>query len=359
MRYKQPRDIKKSFANAINKVFTLNQKWFNEDVEVITLSGDNSPEAFEQYPWDKEDYPIAVVFSEGLTDDHWAIDSRIGNYWITLKLGTTPKTYTTLSGTPIAFGVTSGDLPLNLRSVDLALTYKGPYEDDILVKLWSSSGGIPDQVLASGSISGKESTQMKWYSTSLTPNNYTLQKNTNYFISAQTVNEYESYYLMIDNNINSSITPWARYTTSGSTGWSTPDETQSVLARVNGPVYRRLGGGFNTSIRIFIESKDLATTQKITDLLYVYFHLLKHSNPYRKDKLTTPNETATQYDFVSDLSDEGIYIIDVNKGPETVRNRGNDRLFSVDLTIACYGNWVEDFGLPSLEDINIDNISEY
>ena len=122
---------------------------------------------------------------------------------------------------------------------------------------------------------------------------------------------------------------------------------------MQGPTYQRLGGGQNNTIRIFIESKDLATSQKIADLLFVYFHLAKHSNSQRKVKISIPNQTGMDYSFVSSLTDEGIYIIDVNKGIESVRVRGNDRLFSIDLTISCYSSWVEDFALPTIEDIDL------
>ena len=88
--------------------------------------------------------------------------------------------------------------------------------------------------------------------------------------------------------------------------------------------------------------------------------MAKHSNPQRKEKMgVNANETGMNYDFVSDLTDEGIYIIDVDKGAESVRVRGNDRLFSVDLSLSVYSNWVEDFILPVLDDINIDDINSY
>ena len=53
MRYNQPRSIKQNFTNFVNKIFNLNETWQNTGVEVVALLGDNSPEAFEQYPWNK------------------------------------------------------------------------------------------------------------------------------------------------------------------------------------------------------------------------------------------------------------------------------------------------------------------
>ena len=157
MRYQQPRGIKQNFTNFINKIFALNENWQNTDVEVITLQGENSPKAFEQYPWDSEKYPLVVLFAEGTTDDHWAIDSRIGHYWDTLQIGSKPRDTITLSNTSkAAFGVMSENCGMPLRSVDLALQYIGPYENDVIVQLWSSGSSGPDTILSSGSILGKE-----------------------------------------------------------------------------------------------------------------------------------------------------------------------------------------------------------
>ena len=360
MRYQQPRNIKQNFTNFVNKIFTLNSNWQNTDVEVIALTGDNSPEAFEQYPWDKEKYPLVVLFAEGTSDDHWAIDSRIGNYWETLKIGSRPRDFIALSNTSmVAFGVKAEEYDMSLRSVDLALQYIGPYENDVIVQLWNESGSEPGTILASGSIAGKEFSIMEWASTSLSPV-VTLIKDTDYFVSVHTSGSLgNSYNLMLDNDPNVVITPFIQLSTGTVGNWtSVSDET--VFAKVNGPVYYRVGGGLDSTIRVLVESKDLATTQKIADLLFMYFHLTKHSNLQRKEKMgASVNETGMNYDFVSDLTDEGIYIIDVDKGAESVRMRGNDRLFSVDLSLSVYSNWVEDFVLPLLKDINTDDITNY
>lgn len=360
MRYQQPRGIKNNFTNFINKIFTLNTRWQNTNVEIVALSGENSPKAFEQYPWNKEKYPLVVLFAEGTTDDHWAIDSRIGNYWDTLNIGSMPRDTIALSNiSMVAFGIKTETYDMPLRSVDLALQYTGPYENDIIVKLWSASSGEPGTPLASGSITGKEFNIDKWTPVSLHPI-INLIKDTDYFVSVHTSGSLgSSYNLMVDSNPDTAITSFIQLST-GTTGSWVSVSNKTVFAQVNGPVYHRVGGGLNNTIRVFVESKDLATTQKIADLLFIYFHLAKHSNPRRKEKMgTSANETGMNYDFVSDLTDEGIYIIDVDKGAESVRIRGNDRLFSVDLSLSVYSNWVEDFTLPVLEDINIDDITNY
>ena len=347
--YKQPRDIKRSFVSFINKIFKLNTQWVNERVEVISLTEDNSPEAFEQYPWDNENYPIVVLFSDGSTDDRWAIDERIQDFRETMQVGSVPRDFVTLGVSTIAAGIQPKLSDLDLKSVELLVKNIGPYEEPITVKVWSATGDLPDAVIASGSIAGKATTGIEWLQTRILPIT-TLVKDTKYFIGAQALSG--SYQWMVDNDVLAGVTPYVRHV-SGSIGSFTGISSDTPMVRAHGPAVRRLGGGLNSTIRMFIESKDLSTTQKITDLLFVYMHLTKHSNAKRRSKLTDPNITAMQLDFVSDLSDEGIYIIDVNKGAETVRTRGNDRLFSVDLSLTCYSSWSEDFVLPVLEDIDI------
>lgn len=350
LRYAQARDIKKSLVSYMNKVFDLNNSWVKDSVEVITLKDDNSPSAYEQYPWDNENYPIAVVFSEGSTDDHWAIDSRISDYRETIKLGVTPRTYTTLGVNPIAAALRPELSSLILHSAEILVKNIGPYEEPITIQILDTSGGEPNAVLASGSIKGQHTAGIEWLRTAISPT-ITLDQNTTYAISA--VAPSGSYYWFIDNDITSGVTPSATQWVSDGATWTTTSD-QSPITKIHGPAVRRLGGGINTSLRIFVEAKDLSTVQKITDLLFVYLHLAKHGNALRSEQLTTPNITNMDYDFVSNLSDEGIYIISVNKGAETVRNRGNDRLFSVDLSVACYSSWSEDFVLPTLKEIDID-----
>lgn len=355
LEYRQPRDIKRTFTEFVNKIFHLNSSWLNTDVEVISLSNDNSPDAFEQYPWDSEHYPLVVCLSDSVADDHWAIDSRIGNFWETLQIGSVARDYVQLSANPVAFGVYAADTPLQLRQVKLPLHYLGPYEETVGLTLWSSGSSGPSVKLASGSINPGQNTRYKWYSAGmydLGGNAVVLEANTNYFVSVKASSG--SYALMIDNNPSTTITPFVRFLQFNGTFWVT-DTTKTAYALVNGPIFQRLGGGLESHIRLYVESKDLATTQKIAELLFVYLHLQKHSNVRRKEKHQLPaNQTGMEYSFVGNLTRSGIYIIDVDKGGESVRNRGNDRLFSIELLVRCYSSWTEDFILPELRDIDTD-----
>lgn len=355
MRYNQPRNIKDYFVTLINKIFSLNSEWVNSTIEVIELSGENIPQAVEQYPWDTENYPIVVLASGGVQDDPWAIDSKIGTYQESLHIGSIPREIQVLSQYPKAFGVYASDTNMLIRSVAIPLQYVGPYEEAVTVKIWSAAGGDPFEVLASGSMQGTEFTGTKWFTTGISPRTI-LTHSTNYFVSLECASG--SYQMFLDTSPSETVTPFISLSAWDGASWTT-NATQTGLARVNGPAHRRLGGGSYCPIRVFIEAKDLATTQQISDLLYVYLHVIKHSNVKRGVQLPSPNQTRTLYDFVSSLTDEGIYIIDVSKGPEAVRNRGNDRLFSIEIALNCYSFWTEDFDLSVLEsfDLDIDSFS--
>ena len=349
MSFHQSRNIKATFTKFINKVFALNSTWINEDIEVVSLSGDNSPKAYEQYPWDNEDYPIVVLFSEGSQDDKWAIDSIVSpNLRYTFNLGSTAREYTTMSQYPIVTGIIPRDDDLILQNADLLVKNIGPYEEPIFVDIYDDSSGEPSNILASGSIEGTKTVGIEWLNVNITPH-ITLAKDSTYYLSARAPSG--SYYWFSDNNISATVTPDPIIGIYNGATWAmTSDE--SFLTKVYSPSVKRLGGGLSSTIRVFCEAKDLSTAQKITDLIYVYLQLSKHSNTGRQVKLTLPSTmTSMDFDFASDLTDEGIYIINVSKGAETVRVRGNDRLFAVDVIVSCYSSWSEDFEIPTLEDI--------
>ena len=356
LRYRQPRDIKKVFTDLVNKIFALNKEWANDKVEVISLSGDNSPKAYEQFPWDNENYPIVVLFSQGGNADLWGIDSFIANSRQSLVAGSLERTFVTLSDIPTATEIRLENGSMTLKSARIRIQNFGLYEENITLKLWSSISDIPDAPIASGSILGRDTRGIEWLSAQMLPA-ISLTNDTNYFLSAQTDTIVDtpsgSYYWFIDNDVNTKITPNSRMGISGSASWDMTADS-SPIAEVFGPSVKRLGGGIQSTIRMFIEAKDLSTVQKISELIFVYLHLARHSNAARRAKLTNPNVTSMDFDFVSDLSDEGIYIIDVNRGAETVRVRGNDRLFSTDLSITCYSHWTEDFVLPALESLDFN-----
>lgn len=351
MQYQQHRNLKQTFVDVLNKVFKNTSQWLNTDVEVIAVSGDNSPDVFEQYPWDNEKYPRVIVFAGNAAADKWAIDSKICQVRDNIEFGTAARSSTQITTSPIGFAVSSPELPLKLHSISAGLQYIGPYEEDIAVELWSATSGpapVPTTKLASGSFKGQQFGSIQEMTVGIRPI-ITLAPDINYFIVFRAAG---SYNLMVDTAPVDA--PNTRFLTYTNGSWAETSTSQTFVGTINGAAYQRLGGGISTGLRIFTEAKDLATVQKISDLIFVYLNLVRHSNPSRPAKLTDPNQTNTLYEFVSDLTDSGIYVMDVNKGAEAVRERGNDRIWSIDVDLTCYSHWTEDFSMPDLEDIDTD-----
>ena len=349
MQYNQGRSIKQTFVDAFNKVFKGNSTWVNTDIEVVGISGENSPDVFEQFPWDSEKYPRVVIFAGESQADKWAIDSKICQVRDNITFGTAARLAIPVTTTPLGFAVSSPALPLKLHSVTLTLQHLGPYEENIDVELWSSGSDHPGTKLASGVFKGKSFAGIHEMTVSLRPL-ITMAPDTNYFI---VVTGRGSYNLMVDSHADADTPNTVLMQRIGST-WTIISDSQAFVGTINGAAYQRLGGGISSSIRVYAEAKDLATVQKISDLVFVYSNLARHSNPGRSAKMVDPNTTSTLYDFVSDLTDAGIYIVNIAKGAENIRERGNDRIYSIDVSLNCYSHWTEDFSFPDLDDIETD-----
>jgi len=352
MQFTQNRNIKQRLVKYLREIYKLNNEWLNEDLEVITLTEGNSPVIYEHYPWDNENYPIVAIGGTGGTQDDWAIDSYLQNIWRKQYIGSLPRDYIELSPTTVvAFGVKVSQYDFKIRTINVALKQASDCNYDINVSLMTSSESSPSSVVSSGSISAEDiTTNLTWGITELVPE-YTLAKDTEYFVKLNlTDGSYGTYYLMMDNAPDALRTPFSCLATSGSLGWVT---TLGItpLALLQGPVHQQLGGGIHANYSLYIEAKDLASTQKIAELTFVYLNLLRHANVQREIKMNYPNTTRMEFDRMSNLDDLGITIININKSNESVRERGNDRLFSITLDVSCYGRWLETFEMPTLQRI--------
>lgn len=359
MKYVQNRNIKSKLVKNLRLLYKMYDEWLNNDFEVIQLSDKNSPQVFEHYPWELENYPIVVISGGGGDQDDWGLDSFIQQTWEIKYIGQTPRAYTTLaSGSSIAFGVKSVGNNFKIRTVDVSLK-SNEADYDVSVILTSSIGGEPGIELASGSIPAENiDTTLDWRSVELLAQPV-LQSDTEYFVKLHLVNgSYGNYYLMIDDEPSSSVTPFARTATLNGGSW-TVSSGSTPLARVNGPTYKQLGGGVYANFTLLVEAKDLATTQKIAELTFTYLNLLRHSNVQRDIKVSFPNTTHTEFDRMASLADDGIVVMTVRKGSESIRERGNDRLFSIPLDVACYGRWTETYEFPTVKEVDIDNLESY
>jgi len=357
MKYVLNRNVKQRLIKYLQYAFIINKTWLNTDIEVVDFSsGSISPTIDEHYPWDAEKYPIVAVAGTGTTEDKWAIDDYAGNDWDVLKFGSEANSYSILDNSvKLGCKIVDTSDTFKIRDVQVALKQYSSCDYDVYVELYSASGSLPDTCLASGSISSEDlavfSSSWGWGASELWPE-VTLEKNDTYFLMLSLYNgHYGKYYAMVDSSPNSDITPEPLLLSSGSsTGWTTYSGS-TLLSYLEGPVSHVIGGGSFVNYSLFIEAKELGTVQKISELASIYLNLLKYANIQVPGKLDYPNATNTEYTRMGKLSDLGIYLFSVSAGSEGVRERGNDRLFSIVLNVQGYGNWAETFEMPTLLDI--------
>jgi hypothetical protein len=354
MKYTQLRDVKHSIVDHLRKMFAMNTTWINDGLEVIELDEGNSPKIEEQFPFEAENYAIVVVAGASTTPDEWAIDNLITDAYQTKWAGIRSISYETMDNTnQFAYGIQfTEDVPI--RNISIALKQNKNFAEPIDVCLYGSGSYGLGTTLSSGSIKGFEGNKdITWGTTELTPE-YTLIKNTPYFIGLQLApTRYGSYYLMTDNVLTGTDNSYNILGISGSNGWNFT-ENVSPVSIIEGPVYRLLGGGLNITFSVLIEAKDLSTVQKISELCFVYLTLLRYGKLQRESLMDNPNQTRIEYNREDNMLGEGIGIVSIEKGAESVRERGNDRIFSVTLSVACYGRWSEEFTLPTIKEIDLD-----
>lgn len=359
MKYTQSRQIKKYLVAYLQKCFAMYTEWVNSGLEVIDISNDNSPNIHEQYPFDSENYPIVVVGGAGSSQDDWGIDNLINDSYIAKRMGTQAVGYQILDNSnQVVYGVQFNE-DFDIRNIDIALMQYKDIEEPLYVYLYSSGSNGPDQILASGSIKGfsKSLSSIIWGATELFPS-FTLLKGAPYFVGINLApTSYGSYYLMTDSALSKTDNSFNILGVSGSTGWTFINGT-SVVSTINGPVYKILGGGMEINFSILVESKDLASTQKISELCFMYLNFLRYGKLQRESLMDFPNELRIGYNRDSNMTADGINLVSVDKGAESIRDRGNDRLFSVTLSVACYGRWSESFELPTIKEID-ENINNF
>ena len=71
----------------------------------------------------------------------------------------------------------------------------------------------------------------------------------------------------------------------------------------------------------------------------------------RQEAISSPPTMNIDFDAMSDMTEAGIRVVNISKGAESVRERGNDMIFSITLNIETYAFWQEDFRKDTLKKI--------
>lgn len=349
MRYSQTKDIIHYFVDSFRKVFSSSNVWLNEEREVVEIKEGDVPKVYDHQPREPEDYPLIVIEGRGGPLDFWGIDDFVDNLWISERMGTVPRSYVVLGDDySQAFGVKVSEF-LKLRDIGIAIRYGSRLNNDITVTFSSASSGIPGTALASGTIEAFDDTDFKWKWVELNPP-IVLAPNQLYYVVYETSNDC-IYYIAKDTNPDLSLTPYPYCANKyGGGGWNV-SSSSTLLAVIQGPVYKRLGGGIQANLSLRIEAKDIHVMHSIEDIVFMYLNALRHSNLKRKEAITYPPTLNMELAGASDMTDVGIRIINISKGDENVRERGNDRIFSIMFSVETYSYWAEDFEVDTLKKI--------
>ena len=352
MRYLQTKDIVHYLVESLRKVFATNNTWLNEDQEVVEITGANIPTVYDHQPREPEKYPIVVIEGTGGSVDYWGIDDFVDKIWISEKLGSVPRSYELLGNDcKQAIGIQVDDF-LKLRDIAIAIGFKERLNGDINVNFSSASANVPGITISSGTINAFEDRDLLWKYIELNPP-IVLAPNQLYYAELEAPDDCV-YYIGKDTSPDLTLTPHPYHAVKyGSGSWNV-SSSSTLLAIIQGPVYNRLGGGIQVNLSLRVEAKDIWTMHSIEDIIFMYLNMLKHSNLKRKQAIVYPPVLNVELQNLSELTEKGIHLINIVKGSEDVRERGNDRIFSVAFSIELYSLWQEDFEIITLKQITLD-----
>lgn len=358
MKYLQTQNIIKYFVESFRKVFATNVSWINKDQEVVELEEGNIPQVYDHQPREPEDYPIVVIEGLGGPLDHWSLNDHIDNVYRVERLGITPNAYEILgNGYTQAFGIKISDEDIKLRNIGIAVKYADRLNGDITLSLSLASASAPGTTIASGTIDAFEDTDFEWKWCELTPQ-VVLAKDQLYYITCEAPNDC-IYYIAKDTDPDSDLTPYPYWASQYSTGSWNVSSSSTLLGIVQGPVYVRLGGGIQINLSLRVEAKDIHTMHSVEDIIFMYLNMFQHSNLKRKEAITYPPTMNVDFDAMSDMTEAGIRVVNISKGAESVRERGNDRIFAITFSIETYAFWSEDFEKDTLKKIVPETKSFY
>jgi len=352
MRYLQTKDIVHYLVESLRKVFATNTSWVNDNQEVVEITGANIPTVYDHQPREPEKYPIVVIEGVGGPLDNWGIDDFVDSIWVSERFGSVPNDYEILgNGYKQAFGIQVSDF-LKLRDIGIAIKFGSRLNGDINVNFSSASVNEPGVAISSGIINAFEDNDFLYKWVELDPP-IILAPDQLYYV------EYEApddciYYIAKDTSPDLSLTAHPYLATKyGSGSWNV-SSSSTLLAVAQGPVYKRLGGGIQVNLSLRVEAKDIWTMHSIEDIIFMYLTMLKHANLKRKEAITYPPTLNVELEGISNLTETGIRIINISKGNENVRERGNDRIFSISFAIELYSIWSEDFEGDTIKKVSPD-----
>ena len=336
----------------IKQIFRYNSEWNNLGYQIVQFASGSEPLVFEQFFEENERYPIITVGAVGGNYRRLSINDSFGiASFDSIKLGTNATQMVAIDfDTTLAVQLPSSSLGSQLSGITTYFVYPGqgfPNGWGINVDLYSNFTTSPNLV-ASSSYGINENTIWNYNFVGFYP--YVSLSENDYWIQYTPISG-STYYVGIDPN-GPGI-----YQVSGSTGVAT--YSGSVVGELKSPQTDRMGGSYESSLTIRVQDKNnTARASDLAELISIYLTLGKYGYIDRSanstDGITIPELINNPTSLVSELTNSGIFIKNVNGGGMQSRRRGEyDNIFIYQINVDLFTEWYEDFGLEPLENVDI------
>lgn len=350
MHWKLNKYLVEQTTRLLRRLFTYNNQWVNQDIDIVQVSSGSAGKVFEQYFREKERYPVVIIEAAGGTYSPLAFNDlwRVVNNDV-IPLGESALSYVEISDVnQLQIPISDDYVDEILRGIDvkLAWTGNGAGGDNIDVNVYKNFTTTP-VLLGSGSITGNTSIRFKNYFTEFT-DPITLSGD-DFYITFNT-DTLSSYYLAIDPDYDSIY----KYDQNGSVS----EGSGSIVGNLFLPAFIRLGTNFESTLNFIVQAKNnTAEVYNLSELIAINFNLMKHGSISRKSDAVNGLQLETLQTgsiSVSELSDRGIYVRSIRQGGIITRKRGdNDVIYSINVSVDFFTEWFQDFPADTVKDFNI------
>lgn len=343
--------IKEQVIEFLKTVFKQNSRWENEEIDIIEIvSEEDRPLAFESYFRESEQYPVIFVQTLGTLKQELDLNNFLGEVSESQNfIPTTLNLSRTIGGASDLQQALQFSPAVSFKAdrVKALLRNEGITNAPVIVQI--SSGSTPTEFfMASGGRDTLTSAQgIQNLAINVEPK-INLATGSTYWISysIESGSSFNQYTIFGADSVPAGSS--VRISQKSGSSWTVP-ASGSFSSEILETTKLRLGGGNDVTVSLTTVSKDVETTEDITELIGNYLELARYTQTSQRASLRPVEGIALQQ--ISTLTDKGIYVLSVQQGGLVPRDRGQDVLFYITITARFFGNWYYDFDVPTLRDI--------
>lgn len=342
----------------IHRALQYQASWVNNGVEIVELPEGEKDIVFNRFLFETEKYPC-IIMAAGSAEpqaigigDYIESTSPIKVQWTTAEDSKGLQWGSDIAG--VETRINTGELT-KVASLDFSF-YRPPGLGvdpvRVFVELsWEESGpfnGGPTLASGTGTIYPHSS-----------PQDINIPLNTEIVIDPE--RQY-TVRISIEESLSSSSCYLLHSSGTGSYGEGAGSSTipgkvlfQGVAAKnVRGISQKILGGYNNIPLSATVVAKDVDTSRKIADVVFLYFAALKQADLLRGSTTGLNLELVTSSEF----SRAGIYVVQNPRIDSSERKRSQENLYLTTVTVSLLCPWRIGFLLPLLRELDVD-ISSY